>query len=190
MKCLNSLRDYDLKMSGHLFILSGASGSGKSTLLNSIMDRYPNDYVRAIKYSTRKSRGEDDDIEHTANITEIDQNVPYAMNDDYYAINTNVILQQLNAGKNALIIISDLRVVRKLKSILGDKCSAIYISSFIDATDLAKVNAERHDNLLDQSKIDEINRMLNQLKSAQRLEDWSLISSMINDLNKIFKLTT
>lgn len=175
---------------GNLFIITGASGSGKTTLLNEIIKAYPNDYVKAAKYSTRDERLDSpDDIISVGDISEVDQDITYIINDVLYAINTKLILDQLNSGKNALIIISDFRVLRILQSTFKERCVSIYLSSFIDESSLSEVNSNRHGFDVDENKITRITYKLNQLRSAKRLGDWALTASILEELNDTWAST-
>jgi len=173
-------------MSGYLYIISGAAGCGKTTLLNSICSseiskKYKT--VKAPKYSEREVRDKDDDIIQDKNIIIGEYDIAYFMNNNKYGIKINEITKLLNKGLNPLIILSDLRVVRHIKSILGDRVKSLYIASSIDTKRLKTIQEKRHhfSPTVDQKK--KLAHQFNRLNSAARLSLWRRVFECISELN-------
>src|SRR5438128_1451836 len=99
------------------FVFSGASGCGKTTLLNAICQDPSLNTVKAAKFAERQRRGDDDDVTHVNEITPSDFDPIYIINGNWYGIKTESIRQQLAQGKNACVILSDFRVIRRVRSL-------------------------------------------------------------------------
>jgi len=110
-------------MQGNLYILTGASTSGKTTLLNDILE---NGYaMKAPKFAERLSRGPDDDITHIDNIEKSNCDILYVINGKRYGIDTKLIMDEIKKGNDLFVVLSDLRVIRRLKSEFEDRAKAI-----------------------------------------------------------------
>ena len=167
-------------MSGNLYILTGAAGSGKTTLLNAIVKSKL--AVKAPKYSERPSRGPDDDIIHTDNIENSGCNIIYTINDRRYGINTNLIKEEIEREKDLFVSLSDLRIIRRLKSELGNRAKALYISSAIDEKKLEKIQHERHPFAPTEKQKEVLYTLFYRLKSASKLEIWPKVVEYMGEL--------
>lgn len=173
-------------MSGYLYIISGASGCGKTTLINNICSNKLNKQLKTIKapkYSEREVRDKDDDIIHDPKIEIGEYDIAYFMNGNKYGIKINEIVELLDKGLNPFIILSDLRVVRRLKSILGNRLVTLYIASAIDTKRLQMIQEKRHhfSPTVEQQK--KLARQFNRLNSAARLSLWRRVFECISELN-------
>lgn len=175
-------------MHGKLYILSGASGSGKTTLLNNIcgIGCAPFDdsleAVRAPKYSERKRRNENDDIIHVERVDLDNFDLAYVINNTRYGLRYNEILELLATGRDAFIVLSDFRVVRRVKDALGDKARAIYISSAIDADRLRRIQQERHGFSPDENQKKILAYHFARAGAAARLDWWDKVSKCVGEL--------
>jgi len=167
-------------MQGNLYILTGASTSGKTTLLNNILE---NGYaMKAPKFAERISRGPDDDIIHFDNIEKSNCDVLYVINGKRYGIDTKLIKDEIKKGMDLFVILSDLRVIRRLKSEFEDHAKAIYISSAIDEENVVKEQAKRNTFIPTEKQKEELHTQFNRLKSASKLELWPKVVDCMGEL--------
>ena len=178
-------------MTTHLYILSGASGSGKTTLLNSVAALNEGEVdpgvmaIRAPKYSERPLRtnpGDIDDITHVPTIALGEFDIAYVINNVKYGIKIAPIKSLLDRGFNAFIILSDFRVIRQVKKLMGQQAKALYVSSAIDANRLRRIQSER----LGFSPTDEEKTILAyhfaRTSAAARLGWWDRVSDCMTAL--------
>ncbi len=170
-------------MSGKVFILSGASGSGKSTLMQRMCERYP-DVVIAPKYTTRPRREQWDDIIPVNDIDSNNYDIAYFLNKSQYGIRANEVLGIINSGNDAMIVLSDFRVIQRLKETLGENAVAIYISSPIDRHRLMELQSERHQLKPTKGREAVLGNRFMCLRSAQRLQNWNLVNNLITEIVK------
>lgn len=179
-------------MDPRLYILSGASGSGKTTLLNSLapvdgsVGPPPICPVRAPKYSERPVRnkpGEVDDIIHEPRITAGEFDITYAINNTIYGLRLNEIERFLDSGCNVFIVLSDFRVVRRVKAVLGDRARAIYVASAIDAARLRRIQQERHGFRPDETQKGILTYHFHRVIAAARLGWWDRVSECVAELD-------
>jgi|GEM_PF-3739066 len=170
-------------MTGHLYIVSGASGSGKTTLVDLIIDECEG-VVQVPKYSERASRGPHDDTKHVEEVGSEEYDITYVLNDYYYGIKTWEIEAQINEGKDAFIILSDFKMIRRLKERFPDNSSSIYVSSAVDPLTLQRVMAERHANEIDPTTEQSIALRKNfyKLQCSAQLDRWSTVLEGMSDL--------
>lgn len=198
-------------MSGHLFILSGPSGCGKTTLLNNLSRAdfsFEYKITKAPKYAIRERRDENDDIIQLfdennrpsislgtvpmfnkdgkrVDLGENGIDIAYAINKGRYGISTSQIKEEIDLGKNVFIILSDFRIIRRLKNIFKGRSSAIYIAS---AVDTKKLEAEQTKRLgIPEERKNDLKSQFNQLNSASRLQLWDRVAECIGDLNEYWK---
>jgi guanylate kinase len=174
--------------SGTLYILSGASGCGKTTLLNDIcgVGRAQFDpalnAVRAPKYSERPRRNELDDITQLSKITLDTVDVAYVINNTKYGLRLDEITELLERGQNAFIVLSDFRVVRRVKAKLGDRAKAVYVSSAIDPDRLRRIQEERLGFRPDEDQKRILAYHFARASAAARLNWWDRVSQCVSDL--------
>jgi guanylate kinase len=171
-------------MTGHLFIISGASGSGKTTLVDLVIDKLDN-VARAPKYSERPSRGKGDDTTHIDNIDSTEFDITYVINDFYYGIKTQEIEEQLNSGLNVFIVLSDFKMIARMKGFFPKNSSAIYVSSGVDAKAIQRIMAERlHSEDFNPSKEQSLSlrKKFYKLQCSAQLDRWYAVLTGMNTL--------
>jgi guanylate kinase len=167
-------------MTGHLYILCGPSGCGKTTLLNALVEL---GYAeKAPKYSERPWRGETDDVIHVDDIEQTTCNVLYVINDNRYGIDSGELRDALNSGRTLGVILSDLRVVRRLKQELGGLTRAIYIASPISEQALEKINVERYGFVPTSEQRQTLEKEFARLRGAARIEAWDRVADAMSNL--------
>ncbi|MBN2228123.1 MAG: hypothetical protein JW779_00920 [Candidatus Thorarchaeota archaeon] len=180
-------------MNGFLYILTGPSGCGKTTLLNSICSNSVDDVdpttraIKAPKYSERPRRDEYDDIIHDPAIEIGEYDIAYFINGRKYGIKIQEIKKLLDQGLNAFIILSDFRVIRRLKDTLKDRIRSIYISSAINREKLEKIQAERYNFSPDLKQAKLLARQFARLNSAARIEAWHQVFEVVGEFNQDWK---
>lgn len=135
------------KKSGKLIILSGISGSGKSMIGDILVNRYH--YIYIQKYITRNFRNDEKQAvlmgkplsvrpvvgkyneapDKTKKQAFLNLRLPlvYINYDNYYGFAKEDIDHYLANGKNVVIIINDIAVIRNLKNLYGENCFTCYI---------------------------------------------------------------
>lgn len=169
-------------MAGRLFILSGASGSGKTTLLNAICESPSSGVQMAPKFSERPSRGPRDDIVHVDRIESPEFDIAYTLNEHRYGLKTKLIERVLDDGAVLFIVLSDFRVIRRLKAQFGDRAVALYVSSAIDPDKLLRIHGERHPFVPSAEQRKLLGTQFARLGSAARLESWPAVGDCMAEL--------
>ena len=162
-------------MTPHLFILSGASGSGKTTLLRDAISGV-SACVMAPKYSERQVRtDEPDDIITVASIASSRCDIRYVINGVSYGIVTSEIEELLNGDRHVVVVLSDFRVIRRMKSRFGRRAVTLYVSSMIDPAKLAVIHGRRYQFSPTALQRRELYRQFARLKSAAELDLWTRV---------------
>lgn len=171
-------------MSAKLFVITGASGCGKTTLLNNLMASNEVDVDKAPKYSSRAIRDDSDDIIHDPNITRDKYDLVYKLNGKTYGIKIDELKTKILEDKHLLIILSDIRVISRLKKELGSTVITWYISSAIDQTSIAKIQAERYKGkfLLTDEESYKLYRQYLKLSSSAQLRNWDRLFDSMGEL--------
>lgn len=176
-------------MSGRLYILTGASGSGKTELLNALINNSKYNIDKAKKYSTRAKRNDNDDIIYKESIDTRNFDLVYNLSNVRYGINYKDIEDQLALNKNTFIIISYVRVIKKLKEHFAGNVSVIYISSAIDSKKLNDIHTKRYLETFKPSE-NQILKLWDQfkrLKSSVELKNWKMLLSCMSELSDDWK---
>ena len=188
-------------MQNYLFIITGPSGCGKTTLLKkmefheSTSNRWNTQFwEKAEKYSTRDARaGEKDhagysDV-HTP-LYDIDDSeddrrkkkesmrtqiighcdVIYYMNNELYGFSTEKIKKQLER-RHVAIVLSDLGVIKTLKTNADFEIVTVYISSCVEASDLTEVWHSRYKNFAGEKIVDVADQALGRNDAAGQASD-------------------
>ncbi len=179
-------------MSGKLFVITGASGCGKTTLLNSLLSKKLN-LIKAPKYASREVREEKngivDDIIHDSNITIDNYDLVYKLNEKTYGIKIDEIKQSLDKNRNLIIILSDFRVITRLKNVLKENVVTWYISSAINAQGIEKIQVDRYKNEfnLTPTESSKLYDQYTKLKSASELKSWRRLFECMGELLEDWK---
>ena len=101
-----------------------------------------------------------------------------------YGIKLNQIKELLDSKKNLIIILSDIRVIRRLKKELQNSVITFYISSAINQNQISKIQAERYKNTfqLDKVESDIFYHQYLKLSSAADLRDWERLFECMGEL--------
>ncbi len=167
-----------------LFVITGASGCGKTTLLNSLIANKDLNIIKAPKYSNRIKRDDNDDIIYAPIITKDTYDLVYKLNEKTYGIKLNELKSLMEKGKNLIIILSDVRVLTRLKRELKEIVVSLYISSAIDHDLIAKIQRDRYgkDFKISKDDSDKLYIQYLKLKSAAELEDWGRLFECMGEL--------
>jgi len=171
-------------MKGNLYILYGPSGSGKSTIANWLTEQGIVE-VAPPKYTERPPREEeeDKDVLHVQDIETTSCDILYTLNDFRYGMDSNAIRRKLERGQNLVTVLSDLRVVRRLKQDMGSCVRLVFVASPIDERELEKINRKRHGGF---QPTDEqrtvLGREFARLTAGTRLEAWNEVADAMANL--------
>ena len=135
------------KKSGKLIIISGMSGSGKSVVGDILVDKHNYTYIN--KYVTRDFRIEEkeavtigkpcgirpvvgkcneasDKVKKQAFLN-LQLPLSYINYDNYYGFSKTEIDNYLQNGRNAVVIVNDISLVRDLKNMYSQNCLSCYV---------------------------------------------------------------
>lgn len=135
------------KKLGKLIIVSGMSGAGKSVVGDILVNDH--NYIYINKYVTRDFRIEEkeavaigkpcgirpvvgkyneasDKVKKQAFLN-LQLPLSYTNYDNYYGFSKTEIDTYLNHGKNVVVIVNDITLVRDLKNIYNENCSSCYV---------------------------------------------------------------
>lgn len=177
-------------MANRIYILSGGSGAGKTVLLNAMLSNNPKSAVTPPKYSDRKKRNPNDDI-NTITLDDFNNGAytfVYSMNNNIYGFKATEIIECLEKGKNVFVIVSDLRIIEEFKKYFGSLVLVIYIFRNMSEEELNEIlEARESDNNRDILKDTESKIRKNRLYLIQRqyVENIALFDHVIlNRTNK------
>lgn len=130
----------------------------------------------------RHKPGEVDDITHVEKIRLGEVDVAYVINNVRYGIKVDLIRELLQQGLNPVIVLSDLRVVRRMKEIFGTQAKALYVSSAIDADKLRRIQRERVGFSPTEEQKSDLAYHFARTLAAARLGWWDRVSGCMDDL--------
>ncbi len=115
------------KEKGNLVVISGPSGAGKDSIVDNLKNYYSNFWL-SVSMTTRDPRGQEKNgvdyffasKEEFENRIKENQFLEYAIyNDNYYGTPKDKILDQLNEGKDVILVI-EIQGALKIKEILPE----------------------------------------------------------------------
>lgn len=112
----------------HIITLTGTAHCGKS-LIGGIFMKYEDEYfkpIRVAKYTTRKPRANDEDVECVPKIPR-ECDLVYEQYGVRYGIQLEELYSYLEEGKTPIIVINDVRAVEDLKSVFGSLVRSIFL---------------------------------------------------------------
>lgn len=107
--------------------------------------------------------------------------IAYALNKGQYGISTEDIRDQLKKGHNVITILSDFRIINRLKSIFNNEIVVIYVASAVDTAKLERIQIGRLG--IDKTKEDILHRKINRLNSSVNIKRWDSVARWIYELN-------
>jgi len=108
--------------------------------------------------------------------------IAYALNKGQYGICTENIWHELRSEKNVITVLSDFRIINRLKSIFKENIIVSYIASAVDSAKLEKIQVGRLG--IDENKEKILCRKVDRLNSAVRIKKWEQVANWIYELNK------
>ena len=170
---------------GRLFVFFGPSVCGKTTLVNGLAAS--NDIAIAPKYSERERRSVDDDIIYTPSIEESNCDLRYVINDVRYGIDLGEIRRLLESPRDFGIVLSDLRVVRRLKRAFGTDCLVVYVARPIDPETLGQINVQRHGFNPELDLKTRFEMECRRLQAGARLGAWHRVGESLASLTEFWR---
>ena len=107
--------------------------------------------------------------------------IAYALNKGQYGICTENIWHELKNGKNVITVLSDFRIINRLKSIFKEDIIVSYIASAVDSAKLERIQIARLG--IDENKEKILCRKVDRLNSAVRIRKWEQVANWIYELN-------
>jgi len=108
--------------------------------------------------------------------------IAYALNKGQYGISSESIRHELSEGRNVITILSDFRVINRIKSIFGISAVALYVASAVDTAKLEKIQIGRLG--IDSSAEDRLKIKLERLNAAVNISKWGNVARWIHELNE------
>lgn len=113
--------------------------------------------------------------------------IAYALNKGQYGISSESIRHELDSGKNVITILSDFRVIKRLKVIFGDLLVAVYVASAVDTAKLEKIQVARLG--INGSSEEQLRKQLERLNASVEICKWENAARWIHELNKHWEKT-
>jgi ribose 1,5-bisphosphokinase PhnN len=107
--------------------------------------------------------------------------IRYVINGFKYGLRIGDVEAQLASGKNVAVILSDFRVIRRLKERFGANAVALYVSSEIDPAKLLKIHGQRHQFSPSADQKSSLYKQFSRLKSAAELQTWNRVFEFASD---------
>lgn len=113
--------------------------------------------------------------------------IAYALNKGQYGISTENIWHELKHSRNVITILSDFRIINRLKNIFNDSIVVVYVASAVDTAKLEKIQIGRHgiDNALENS----LKKKIERLNSSVNISKWGNVAKWIHELNEDWEKT-
>lgn len=108
--------------------------------------------------------------------------IAYALNKGQYGICTENIRFELKNNRNVITILSDFRIINRLKSIFKNDIIVIYVASAVDTAKLERIQIGRLG--IDETKEKVLRKKINSLTSSVRIRKWDSVARWIYELNK------
>jgi guanylate kinase len=108
--------------------------------------------------------------------------IAYALNKGQYGICTENIWHDLRDGKNVITVLSDFRIINRLKIIFKDEIIVSYIASAVDTAKLERIQVARLG--INENKEKNLRKNIDRLNSAVRIKKWEQVANWIYELNK------
>ena len=107
--------------------------------------------------------------------------IAYALNKGQYGICTENIWHELKNGKNVITVLSDFRIINRLKTIFKENIVVAYIASAVDSAKLERIQIARLG--IDDEKERILCRKVDRLNAAVRIKKWEQVAKWIYELN-------
>lgn len=170
---------------GTLFLVCGSAGSGKTTLVNSIVsDR--DDFEKGKKYSTRPSRGDDDDVISLSN-QEFDKetfDLAYQASSNRYGLKKHELLEPMESGSNVLFPLTDIRATKRIKQLFEGRCVSVCVMSALNTENFLALHGQRYDYSPKDETQNTLRIGFDKLYSAARLKQWNDVFQRTQELIK------
>jgi hypothetical protein len=108
--------------------------------------------------------------------------IAYALNQGQYGISSENIRYELSTGRNVITILSDFRVINRLKSLFGASAVAVYVASAVDTVKLEMIQIGRLG--IDGAAEYRLKSKLERLNAAVDIAKWGNVARWIHDLNE------
>ncbi len=113
--------------------------------------------------------------------------IAYALNKGQYGICTKNVDYVLENGNNAITILSDFRIIRRLQDIFKNRIVIIYIASAVDPSKLEKIQIGRHG--INLSLENSLRKKVDRLNASIRIKKWGNVARWIHELNDDWRNT-
>jgi guanylate kinase len=112
----------------NIITLTGASHCGKSSVRNLFLHLKDNNFKPILfkKYTTRKGRANDDDVECVPEIPD-DCDFVYEQYGVRYGFSFDKLFEHLKRGETPIIVVNDIRAVEDLKTAVGSQVQSLFI---------------------------------------------------------------
>ncbi len=122
-----------------LFVIAGASYSGKDELVKALQQMDAQKVNMYQKGSNRpKRKGDADELLHFPKGIPDRYDIQYTRQGYIYSISTEELWSIFSDGKIALVVVSDLDVIKRLKQNFGSLCSVLHLHASFNIDEIQK----------------------------------------------------